>query len=66
MRNPERIPIMLEAIGSAWEKNPDLRLGQLVTNYARALGLEAYYLEDSDLLELMGEDGSIVFEEPAL
>jgi len=29
-RNPARIPVVLEAIKEIWEKNPDLRLGQLI------------------------------------
>lgn len=32
MRNPDRIPQMLEALGDFWKKNPDLRLGQLLSN----------------------------------
>lgn len=40
MRPPERIPLILERLRLAWEKHPDLRLGQLVANAC------AYY--DSD------------------
>jgi len=32
MRDAERIGPMLQALGEAWMKNPDLRLGQLVNN----------------------------------
>jgi len=31
MRNPERIPIVLQKLGEIWMKNPDLRLGQLLS-----------------------------------
>lgn len=34
MRDPNRIPRMLEALHIAWENNPDWRLGQLVKNAA--------------------------------
>lgn len=30
MRNPERIPSVLAALQAAWEKTPDMRLGQLI------------------------------------
>ena len=30
MRDPKRIPEMLEAIRDVWEAHPDLRLGQLI------------------------------------
>ena len=32
MRDPKRIPEMLQALGEVWMKYPDLRLGQLVDN----------------------------------
>ena len=32
MRNPERIDGVLAALGAYWKKNPDLRLGQIVSN----------------------------------
>lgn len=35
MRDPARIAPMLEALRRAWEKCPDLRLGQIVSNAAR-------------------------------
>ncbi len=35
MRNPLRIDEMLVLIRSVWEKDPDLRLGQLILNAAR-------------------------------
>ena len=34
MRDPARIPEMLELLGRLWERQPDLRLGQLVHNLA--------------------------------
>lgn len=35
MRDPARIPRILEAIGKVWELDPDLRLGQLIVNAIR-------------------------------
>lgn len=34
MRDPNRIPRMLQALGAAWMANPDMRLTQLVNNAA--------------------------------
>ena len=30
MRDPDRIPEMIELLQKIWESNPDLRLGQLI------------------------------------
>ncbi len=32
MRNPNRIKNVLEVLGAFWRANPDLRLGQLLSN----------------------------------
>ncbi len=34
MRDPERIPLVLQEIERAWRLHPDWRLGQLVCNLA--------------------------------
>lgn len=34
MRNPERIPEVLEAVEKEWKEHPDLRLGQLLWKIA--------------------------------
>ena len=49
MRDPKRINKVLAAIGEVWEKNPDLRLGQLLSNVYRDPSL--YYIEDDKLVE---------------
>ena len=49
MRDPKRINKVLAAIGEVWEKNPDLRLGQLLSNVYRDPAL--YYIEDDKLVE---------------
>lgn len=35
MRDPDRIPEILELLGEIWRLEPDLRLGQLIFNAAR-------------------------------
>jgi len=54
MRDPKRIKKMLKQIEKIWEKNPDLRLFQLLLN---PLGLSGntsiYYLEDDILVEAL-------------
>ena len=50
MRDPERIPRVLDLLGKAWREVPDWRLGQLIENIARDMGWnDAYYMEDDDL-----------------
>ena len=46
MRDPKRIPRILDQIRVIWEKNPDLRFCQLIGN---CWGTEdPYYKEDAD------------------
>lgn len=48
MRNPERIDIILSQLNELWHKNPDLRLGQLISNVF--LDPELYFIEDEELI----------------
>jgi hypothetical protein len=50
VRPPERIPKVLKTIREVWERFPDLRLGQLLTN-ATDMGDILYYVEDEELVE---------------
>lgn len=50
MRNIKRIARILELIGKIWIYNPDLRLGQLLYNYAGFHDLD-YNLEDDAIEE---------------
>lgn len=50
MRDPNRIPDVLRALGLLWQKYPDLRLGQLLLNFD-----VAYYTEDDVVLALLEE-----------
>ena len=47
MRDPDRIPVILERLQKVWEKYPDLRFGQLVLNVLRN---DFYYVEDEELV----------------
>jgi hypothetical protein len=48
MRNPERIPKILNEIEKIWQQYPDLRLGQLILNLEYRLPL--YQIEDEELV----------------
>jgi len=47
MRDPDRIPLILQRIEQVWERYPDLRLGQLLLNIESEEGL--FYIEDEEL-----------------
>lgn len=48
MRDPERIPKILNEIEKIWQQYPDLRLGQLILNLEYRLPL--YQIEDEELV----------------
>jgi uncharacterized protein YihD (DUF1040 family) len=50
MRDPKRIPKVLEEIEKAWTKFPDLRLGQLIDNIVSRSPCPLFYIEDEDLI----------------
>jgi hypothetical protein len=49
MRDPNRIPKVLAAIGRYWSLYPDLRLGQLLGNFS-----VGYNTEDESVLRALG------------
>ncbi len=53
MRDPERIPEMLELLGKVWEIVPDQRLGQLIVNLTRYSdgSLRDPWIVEDDMLE---------------
>jgi hypothetical protein len=60
MRDPKRIPVMLEKIRVLWEKYPDLRLGQLIENVRGQSGLgevDLFYIEDDRMEQALDEYG---------
>jgi uncharacterized protein YihD (DUF1040 family) len=51
MRDPRRISHLLDALKEAWEKHPDLRLGQLIVSVTPCdFGNDPFYVEDDDML----------------
>lgn len=51
MRDPNRIDGILAKVKEMWEKYPDLRLGQLLSNAVGEGWL--YYVEDDSLIDEM-------------
>jgi len=49
MRDPKRIPKMLNELKGIWSTFPDLRLGQLLVNVTERSTL--YYMEDDELMK---------------
>lgn len=50
-RDPDRITPALERLGEYWRANPDLRLGQIITNAAAVAGsTSTFYIEDDRLI----------------
>ena len=54
VRPVKRIKPILETIEQAWVKNPDFRLGQLLTNVTGQLDL--FYTDDYELVELLKKE----------
>lgn len=51
MRDPARIPAILDRLRKVWEAHPDLRLGQLVVNAGAQLPhIDPFYIEDEPLI----------------
>lgn len=54
MRDPSRIPEVLEAVEQLWRLHPDWRLGQLISNlaaWADPVEGSTYDLEDDELVQ---------------
>ena len=58
MRDPKRIPKILNQLKSLWSSYPDLRLGQLILNVVKDPVL--YYLEDEELIKILRDGYSEV------
>lgn len=56
-RDPQRIPVLLDLIRAEWERDPDLRFGQLLMTAVHvARGRppkvrDVFYIEDDRLIE---------------
>lgn len=51
MRDPNRIPEMIELLREVWQSYPDLRLCQLISNLQTAESVDVYYVEDDVIRE---------------
>jgi uncharacterized protein YihD (DUF1040 family) len=54
MRDPARIPRILDLVREIWCKNPDLRLSQLIMN-SLGINFDPYYIEDDKLEKALKE-----------
>ena len=61
MREPQRIPKVLNDVQRVWEAFPDLRLGQLLLNVIPETQL--YYMEDDELVHRLLEFGYAMAKE---
>jgi hypothetical protein len=50
MRDPDRIPTVLEQLERIWTRHPDWRLGQLVSNIASWADQDVWNLEEEALV----------------
>lgn len=54
MRNPDRIRPMLKQLELYWRANPDLRLGQIVSNMAASVGSkDCFFTEDDKMMGIL-------------
>jgi len=51
MRDPKRIPVVMDDIMHQWAKYPDLRLGQMISSAMNGCGVDLFYIEDDELVE---------------
>ena len=64
MRDPDRIPRILEKLRAYWEANPDLRLCQIVSNLNPSGTPDPFYVED-DVIEKALDKESEEIPKPA-
>ena len=53
MRDPNRIPIVLDKLKEFWEQYPDWRFGQLFNNLQSIIGHDMFYMEDEMLIDFL-------------
>lgn len=51
MRDPKRIPEVLEELRKLWEKYPDLRFGQLLVNLP--FKSDPFFMEDDEMIKFL-------------
>jgi len=52
MRDPKRIPKFLKELEVYWEKVPDWRFGQLISNVFGNCNKDPFFYEEDEMLEL--------------
>lgn len=52
MRDPARIPVVIEALRAYWLAHPDMRLGQIIAN---AVHSNVFYIEDGNLKDAVNK-----------
>lgn len=57
MRDPARIPGILNALREFWVKHPDMRLGQIISNasFEAIRDPDPFYVEDDALVKALPE-----------
>lgn len=55
MRDAARIPVALDLIARYWQRNPDMRLGQMLCGLSAAIRVEMdpFYLEDDAMISYL-------------
>lgn len=53
MRDPNRIPQVMEKLQKLWEQVPDWRFMQLINNIQSAEGYDLFYVEDSTFVDIL-------------
>ena len=56
MRNKKRIPKIIKLLQEYWEKYPDLRLCQLISNLHGTGKQDIFFTEDDELEKLLKEE----------
>ena len=51
MRDPKRIPKVLDELRFLWEEVPDWRLGQIFCNLQRRENRDIFFYEDDELIK---------------
>ena len=63
MRDINRIDEVLAALKENWEKVPDWRFGQLISNMQSAAGDDLFYVEDDEFADMVEEYVDIITKE---
>ena len=63
MRNPNRIPDVLDALHAYWTQHTDLRFGQVVLAAAQEKGCDdAFYIEDAEIVDALRNSAPVTVD----